>query len=90
VVCAGSSTGCFSALLLPPSQSNCKHGANSLTDGCNEYSDSQVLATKRSQSTQVPPAVSFYLLAVPLQAFPGGFAWECLDVLAGPPKVTFK
>ncbi|KAF6261999.1 pathogen-related protein [Scenedesmus sp. NREL 46B-D3] len=24
------------------------------------------------------------------EAFPGGFAWECLDVLAGPPNVTFK
>jgi hypothetical protein len=23
-------------------------------------------------------------------AFPKGFAWECLEVLAGPPKVTFK
>jgi hypothetical protein len=29
-------------------------------------------------------------LYVFLQAFPDGFAWECLEVLAGPPNVTFK
>jgi hypothetical protein len=87
VVRAGSSRGCCSALLSPPSLSNCDHSTKIQQNASKKQRSARAVAITQNQ---VLLHQLQGVLTVHPQAFPGGFAWECLDVLAGPPKVTFK